>query len=206
MAKIVIVGRKSHHPMDPQWGKQSDARMVTHKRVSFLCTISPAHKIFLLKFNRGLCMTIKLSIRVEIRPTPTNPVDEDVTSKPSVILNWSYERIIYNRPITSEPPIASKNTEGSISISTNGSYKRKIPRISLVCHINTTSVFFFFSRPSMYIQTITGSALAIILKTFLPQGRVTVWRWVQITNIVVWKHLITFKSGRLYSFEPKTEY
>ena len=180
--------------------------MVTHKRVSFLCTISPAHKIFLLKFKRGLCMTIKLSIRVEIRPTPTNPVDEDVTSKPSAILNWSYERIIYNRPITSEPPIASKNTEGSISISTNGSYKRKIPRISLVCHINTTSVFFFFSRPSMYIQTITGSALAIILKTFLPQGRVTVWRWVQITNIVVWKHLITFKSGRLYSFEPKTEY
>ena len=69
-----------------------------------------------------------------------------------------------------------------------------------------TSVFFFFSRLSMYIQTITGSTLAIILKTFLPQGRVSVWTWVQITNIVVWKHLITFKSGRLYSFEPKTEY
>ena len=114
-------------------------------------------------------------------PTPTNPVDEDVRSKPSVILNWSYERIMYNRPITSEPPIASKNTEGSISISTNGSYKTKIPRISLVCHINRHVRFFFFSRPSMYNQTITGSALAIILKTFLPQGRVTVWRWVQIT-------------------------
>ena len=53
----------------------------------------------------------------------------------------------------------------------------------LAWHVTSTdtSVFSFFSRPSMYNQTITGSALAIILKTFLPQGRVTVWRWVQIT-------------------------
>ena len=47
-------------------------------------------------------------------PTPTNPADEDVRSNPTVILNWSYERIIYNRPITPEPLIASKNTKGSI--------------------------------------------------------------------------------------------
>lgn len=65
-------------------------------------------------------------------PTPTNPVDEDVISKPSVILNWSYEGIMYNQPITSERPIAPQNTKGLISISANGSYKRKIPRISMV--------------------------------------------------------------------------
>ena len=69
MAKILIVGRKSHHPMRPsmrqtEWCAHDDS---LHKKVPSVCTISPAHKIFLLKFKRSLWKAIKLLIRVEIR-------------------------------------------------------------------------------------------------------------------------------------------
>ena len=39
MAKIVIVGRKSHHPMRPSSGKQSDARMMTRFTKGFLSCV-----------------------------------------------------------------------------------------------------------------------------------------------------------------------
>ena len=53
---------------------------------------------------------------------------------------------MYNRLITSECPIASKNTEGSVSISTNGSYKTKIP-------IDVT----YQANPAWYVTSIDTS-------------------------------------------------
>ena len=136
-------------------------------------------------------------------PTPTNPVDEDVISKPSVILNWSYEGIMYNQPITSEHPIAPQNTRGSISISANGSYKRKIPRISMICHINWYVRFFFLHVCKCEFKRLQ---IAQLFENFSSAGKGFCVKMSANYKYFVWKHLITFKSERLYSFEPKTEY